>query len=268
MISTTREVRYLILADRAAPYLLARVRWPDVAQAITASCPDWLDDPGLFDLPYDRSSVTVSFAQAASVAAGWGRQLRAEPATGVPSLIRRMPANWSDLTPAERHAWGLEPVRRRRVSARRLRRLTSSQAKAGAATPGTSQSNGHAAGLGRAATERRRQLRVRVDGRAHIQSGPHTISAPLVDLSEGGVRCVLPDAPLLLAPGARLDGPFLLEAEVATSRICLGVPGWVSWSLSTRAGTHFGVVFGGLAEGEIEGVQRFVVAAGRKGGAR
>jgi hypothetical protein len=47
----TREVSYLVLTDRTAPYLLARVRWPDVAQAITIGNPDWLEDPGLFDLP-------------------------------------------------------------------------------------------------------------------------------------------------------------------------------------------------------------------------
>ena len=32
-------MRYLVLADRAVPYLLARVRWPDVAQAISAAAP-------------------------------------------------------------------------------------------------------------------------------------------------------------------------------------------------------------------------------------
>ena len=140
----SREVGYLVLADRAAPYLLARVRWPDVAQAITAGSPDWLDDPGLFDLPYEPSAVAVSFTQAASVAAGWGRQLHAEPAQGVPSFIRRMPANWSDLSPVERRAYGLESVGRRRVSARRLRRLRSSREKIGVRVP---VANGHAGAL-------------------------------------------------------------------------------------------------------------------------
>jgi hypothetical protein len=117
------EVTYLVLADRGAPYLLARVRWPDVAQAITAGCLDWLDDPGLFDLQYDPSAMPVTFPQAAWLAASWGRQLEPEPARGVPSFIRRMPANWSDLSPAERRALGIESPGRRRGPARSRRRL-------------------------------------------------------------------------------------------------------------------------------------------------
>jgi len=288
------EIAYLVLTDRAAPYLLARVRWPDVAQAITAGSPDWLDDPGLFDLPYHPSAVKVSFAQAASVALGWGRQLSAEAAEGVPSFIRRMPANWSDLSPVERRAYGLESVGRKRVSPRRLRRLRSSQPKIG--VPGAAQANGHAGGafagggpgngvhapaanghsraagpangLGWVATERRRQVRVPVDGRAHILWGGATISVGLVDLSEGGVQCVLPEAPRMLAPGAPLGRPFLLEAEVTTSRICLDVASRISWNRSIRAGTHFGVVFGELAESETEGVHRFLVAASSRRGSR
>ena len=264
MTSDTGEVTYLVLADRAVPYLLARVRWPDVAQAITANCPDWLDDPGLFDLPYDLNAVKVSFTQATSVAAGWGRQLRAEADVGVPSLVRRMPANWSDLSPAERDGLGLESARRRRVSIRRLRRLRSSQAKTGAWGSVAAPGNGHPAAL----TERRRHVRVRVDGRAHICCGHATISAALVDLSEGGMRCLLPDTSPVPAPGATLDGPFLLEAEVATPRICLAVAGRIGWNRSSSAGTHFGVEFGDLDAGEAEGVRRFLIAAGSRRGSR
>ena len=54
----------------------------------------------------------MSFPQAASVAAGWGTQLDTEAAQGVPSYLRRMPANWSDLTPSERRTWGIEFVGR------------------------------------------------------------------------------------------------------------------------------------------------------------
>jgi len=220
------EITYLVLTDRAAPYLLARVRWPDVAQAITAGSPDWLDDPGLFDLPYHPSAVTLSFAQAVSVAAGWGRQLSAEPAEGVPSFIRRMPANWSDLSPVERRAYGLDSVRRRRVSPRRLRRLQSSQPKIGAANGhgtdvdgpaanGDGQAAGLTGGLERLPTERRRHVRVPVDGRAHILWGRNTISVGLVDLSEGGVQCV-PEAPRMLGQGAAPDQPSLVTRSEAS----------------------------------------------------
>ncbi len=295
MTPETGEIKYLVLTDRAAPYLLARVRWPDVAQAITVGSPDWLDDPGLFDLPYHPGAVKVSFPQAASVAAGWGRQLSAEVADGIPSFIRRMPANWADLSPVERRAYGLESVGRRRVSSRRLRRVRSSQAKVGAVAPGAapasqpagafaggdpgagvagraangqSQAAGPTSGLGSVATERRGDVRVPVDGRVHILWGRATISAGLVDLSERGFQCVLPEAPPVLAPGTPLDGPFLLEAEVTTSRICLDVGGRIRWNRSIRAGTHFGIVFGKLDDAETEGVNRFLVAASSRRGSR
>ncbi len=286
--TSTGEVQYLVLTDRAVPYLLARVRWPDVAQAIGAGSADWLDDPGLFDLPYDPSAKTVSFSQAASVAAGWGRELHDGAAVGAPSFMRRMPANWSDLSAAERRAWGLESLGRRRASARQVRRLRATQAKIAAAS--LAKANGHVgdfagaeggsggfaggpaangqgslagvtSALGTAAAERRRDMRVRVDGRAHIRFGHTTIAAGLVDLSEGGVRCVMLETPPALAPGATLEGPFLLEAEVTTLRICLDVVGRISWQRSIGDGTHFGLIFEQLDDGETVGVQRFLAAA-------
>ncbi len=292
----TGEVKYLVLADRAVPYLLARVRWPDVAQAISAASPDWLNDPGLFDLSYEPSAVTVSFPQAASVAAGWGRRLHPEAADGVPSYIRRMPANWSDLSPSERRTWGIEFVGRQGPPARRIRRLrplqamiasssVSAQANGhvgalarpggdstadvdGAATNGRGHSAGVTNGLDSVGIERRSHERVRFDGRAHIRCQQITISAGLVDLSERGVACVMPEAAPLVTPGATLGGPFVLEAEVGASRICLDVVGRISWDRSTGAGTHFGVAFGELTNGEAEGVRRFLAAVSRKRGHR
>ena len=292
LTSGTDEVTYLVLADRAVPYLLARVRWPDVAQAISVARPDWLDDPGLFDLPYDRSAVKVSFSQAASVAASWGRQLQPGAAEGAPSYIRRMPANWSDLSPSERRAWGIEFIGTRNSSPRRVRRSRRTEQKI-AAPPATALANGHLsaledagrAGIGvddgpavngihqmgnrtRVATERRGHVRVPVDGRAHIQCGNITISAGLVDLSENGLRCVLPDAQSLIAPGPTLDGPFLLEAEVISSRICLDAAGQISWHRRVGSNLHFGVALGKMADGETEGVQRLLAAARNKRGRR
>lgn len=88
MVADNGEVQYLVLTERAVPYLLARVRPPDVAQAISAASPDWIDDQVLFDLPYGPSAVTVSFPQAASRMAGRRRPLHAEAAEGVTSYVR------------------------------------------------------------------------------------------------------------------------------------------------------------------------------------
>jgi hypothetical protein len=103
------EVQYLVLPG-TNPFLLARVRWPDVAQAISAARPDWQDDIGLFDLPEDPSSVPVTESQAAAIAAAWGARLPRDdgPLAARLPLIRRMPADWSDLTPAEIRKWSLE----------------------------------------------------------------------------------------------------------------------------------------------------------------
>jgi hypothetical protein len=76
--TATSDMSYLVLADRASPYLLARVRWPDVAQAITVGSQDWLDDLGLFDLPYDASAVGEH--EIAHVAGGGGRHDRTRTA--------------------------------------------------------------------------------------------------------------------------------------------------------------------------------------------
>ncbi|HEY7947531.1 MAG TPA: hypothetical protein VID75_07640 [Acidimicrobiales bacterium] len=121
-MSLQPEVQYIVVPDSTNPFLLARVRWPDVAQAITAGCPDWLEDPGLFDLPQDPSSVAVTFDRAAAIAGSWGVNLDSEGTflSSGPSLIRRMPADWSNLVPAEIHAWSLDFVDTgRRVKSRR-----------------------------------------------------------------------------------------------------------------------------------------------------
>lgn len=219
LIRDTREMSYLVLTDRAVPYLLARLRWPDVAQAMTVSNPHWLEDPGLFDLHYDSSAVNVSFSQAASVAAGWGTEF----------------------------------VGSGRGSSRRVLRSRRAHKKAALVSGATG-------GPEAALVERRRDVRVRIDGRAHIRSGTATISAGLVDLSHSGVRFVQPEPPSALAVGATLDGPFLFEARGNASRICLDVAGRIVWRRSIGAGTHFGVAFSDLADADTEGLQLFLAA--------
>jgi hypothetical protein len=109
MTSGSLDVQYMVLPDATNPFLLARVRWPDVFQAISPVRPDWQDDPGLFDLPYDPCATFVTLERATAIAAEWGAELSYDAAARPrPSLIRRMPADWSNLSRAEKRAWSIE----------------------------------------------------------------------------------------------------------------------------------------------------------------
>ena len=118
------QVNYFVMLHAEQPYLLARVRWPDVYQAMSPARPEWQDDIGLFDLPHDPMSTTVTLKQAAALAAEWGARPPADvpSATPKPVLMRRMPADWSNLSRAEQEAWSIEFVKPGRRSARRWRR--------------------------------------------------------------------------------------------------------------------------------------------------
>ena len=106
-----RPVQYLVLPNVDNAFLLARVRWPDIYQAISPVRADWQDDPGLFDLPYSPGSMHISYEQACEIAAEWGTEIPSEEADQqqpAPTLIRRMPADWTSLSTAERRAWSIE----------------------------------------------------------------------------------------------------------------------------------------------------------------
>jgi hypothetical protein len=111
-----RPVAYLVLPNVVEPFLLARVRWPDVFQAISPVRPDWQDDPGLFDLPYSPAGFTVSRDEATRLAELWGARLPSEEEDQVsgPSLIRRMPSDWANLSMAEKRAWSIVVRKTRR----------------------------------------------------------------------------------------------------------------------------------------------------------
>jgi hypothetical protein len=103
------ELQYVVLPDVDNPALLARVRWPDVCQAMSHGRPVWQDDLGLFDLPYAPNSAVVTVQQAVAIAAAWGVRLDPnEPPKPGAALMRRMPPDWTDLSPAERRAWALD----------------------------------------------------------------------------------------------------------------------------------------------------------------
>lgn len=72
------QIKYLVLTDGRQPYLLARVRWPDIYQAVSAVRPQWQDDRGVFDLPFAPSIKSLTFQEAAAVTALWGVRLPSE----------------------------------------------------------------------------------------------------------------------------------------------------------------------------------------------
>jgi hypothetical protein len=118
-VARTHDVQYLVLPDATNPYLLARVRWPDVFQAISPARPDWQDDLGLFDLPYDPNSTPVTRDEAAAIVAEWGTRLPDDEAapTSESPFMRRMPAEWSNLSRAEKRAWSVELVKTKKRAA-------------------------------------------------------------------------------------------------------------------------------------------------------
>jgi hypothetical protein len=282
--SETTEVRYLVLPNIANPYLLAMVRFPDVAQAISQGQPEWQGDPGLFDLPYDPSSVAVSPAHAASIAARWGARLPSDKEEPASSLIRRMPANWSNLSPAEKRAWSLEYLAgwRRAAPLSRIRRRSARPADLGqagngfslpdATGDGSSPSNGsYLASGGRsrqtpATRERRRHARVRVRGRARLSIGRKTVLANLVNVSQGGANCVVADGEFHLAPGGLIEAPLMFEDQLSLSQVSLDVAASVAWRSDTGTGTQFGLVFGELNNDQAELVQQFLSSVGSETG--
>ena len=250
------EVKYFVLADRTSPYLLARVRWPDIAQGVTAGCRDWQDDPGLFDLPYDPNSALVTVVQATAIAAGWGASLPSNTvvSSSLPPLIRRMPANWSNLSPAEKRAWSLEFVLTRR---RARANHESSRSRNGAVRKSAGRVRRRSS-----AVERRHDPRVLVGGRAQIHIGGLTVPADLVDLSQGGMHCVALDAQTVIGAGVKVGAPFELDGGSSQHQIRLDVGGTVTWNSVTGLGTHFGVAFEQLDEEQAERVRRLLTVSG------
>jgi hypothetical protein len=244
------EVQYWVLPSATRPYLLARVRWPDVAQAISVAQPEWQDDPGLFDLPYDDSSSAVTVAQAEATAAEWGARLPSEGNVRAPgpTMVRRLPARWSELTPAEKRAYSLDLVtkRRRRGDAKAERaRIRAVRAGLGShARPGTF--------LARWGMLRHRFLHpFRTTRRA-------SITAVAAGTSPGPTTHVAPTAPSRAALSARpsqadRDGVIVLETanEARDQQLSAGTPGTI-WLTESTNGTEDGLALVSGEEGQNE----------------
>ena len=224
------------------PYLLAFVRWPDTAQAISAGCPEWQHDQGLFDLPYHEQAVEVAVSDAAEIAGAWGADLLDEDAATRPvaQVIRRMPANWSALAPEERRAWGLDTV-------------TMAQRAGVAVPPVTTPLRRLAERLaavrdGRRPAERRAHERIRLAGTVDIGCHGDVIPSGILDISAGGAHCLGATIPTTLQVGEAIRASLVLEPSGQEGRVALTAPATVAWRTDARAGAHVGLAFGALGD--------------------
>ncbi len=263
----TPELKYYVLGDSTNPYLLARIRWPDVSHAITAGCRDWQDDIGLFDLPYDPGASPVTTEHASAIASGWGTTLPLDTEVSglTRPLIRRMPANWSNLSRAEVYAWSLEPVFSRRASdgspavlerrgpfamVRRMRDRRSASVSLELAQT--------------EASERRRHARVPVGGVAQIRHGSDIVSADIVDFSPGGAHWVFIDSNRAFMVGETIEPPFVLEQDGPRDQLRLNVSGTIVWHKESQVGSHVGVAFGKLSKKQVDRIGHLLETAGAK----
>jgi hypothetical protein len=269
------KMAYLVLGGAANPYLLARVRWPDIAQAITAGCTNWLDDVGIFDLPYEAISSEVTYTEAAAIASRWGASLPSEE-TAIECarpLIRRMPAEWSRLTPAEERAWSLEFVTtglradaiRQRAEAGDSRRRGSLLARLRKALGGfkyPDEIESSTPPTPAPSSERRLHARVPARGRGQIRCGNKTVSATLVDMSPGGARWHIVDSHAALEVGEQLDpSSLVVEGDGSGNEISLDVSGTVMWGETTALGAEFGVAFEPLSADETDRVRHLLLSS-------
>jgi hypothetical protein len=69
-------ITYAVEEADGKPYLLARLRWPDVAEAISPHQTEWKTNRRLFDMLYSSDGAIVSAEEAGRLAASWGARFR------------------------------------------------------------------------------------------------------------------------------------------------------------------------------------------------
>jgi len=66
------EVVFAFERAAGAPYILARLRWPDLAESISPHNPEWTTQRSMFYMLYDSSGEWVSEEYAREFAESWG----------------------------------------------------------------------------------------------------------------------------------------------------------------------------------------------------
>ncbi len=99
--------------------------------------------------------------------------------------------------------------------------------------------------------ERRRHPRIRRGGEVRLSSPNATVVGTLLDLSEGGVHCLI-DNTRPMGTTEVLDITVGLESRRIT------VKGWVAWKRANGRHTELGISFAGLARRDILLIQKYL----------
>jgi hypothetical protein len=264
------SVQYLVFPDDRSPFLLALVRWPDVAQAISPARPDWQEDPGLFDLPYDPNSVAISIERASAIADSWGASLPLDGSapTTAHTIIRRMPANWSELAPVEVYDWSLNLVRSAHRNGTAILPEGHEAAAASVSLEKPAPWQRLAAAFNKSAPEsrrsanavndRRRQVRVLLRGSVEIGFGTSLLPANLLDLGDGGARFFLGHGSAIFDVGRILDPFVIVQPQVLPVHDPLELSAAVEWRRDSDEGSDIGVSFPELRAAQSDRVRSLV----------
>lgn len=69
------EITYIVEPSFDNPVLLARLRFPDLSEAISKANTTWKHSPALMDLMHGSDGEVVTEAEARKIAASWGALL-------------------------------------------------------------------------------------------------------------------------------------------------------------------------------------------------
>ncbi len=100
--------------------------------------------------------------------------------------------------------------------------------------------------------ERRRFPRVRRTGAIKLEAGTRAISATMLDLSEGGARCVVDTTQQV--------PPDMVSTTLNLDNKAIKIKGWVAWKKQHGKHTEIGVSFAGVSKKDAEILRRYVMA--------
>lgn len=99
--------------------------------------------------------------------------------------------------------------------------------------------------------ERRRFPRIRRTGAIHMETGSRALTATMLDLSEGGARCVIDTTQNFT--------PDLVSTTLNLDNRAVKIKGWVAWKKQHGKHTEVGISFAGVSKRDADMIRRYVM---------